>query len=795
MRQTYPEIEIINGYGPTENTTFSLTYNIKETEIRGTVPIGIPLNNRTAYILNSEQQLVPIGVTGEVYLGGDGLSKGYLNNPELTNEKFIKDIFSKDQNARLYKTGDLGRWLPNGNIEYLGRKDEQVKIRGYRIELGEIEAALNESDFIRNAVVLARATTEGNKRLVGYVVPEGNFDREEIKNYLSKRLPEYMVPAIWVEMESLPLTANGKIDKNALQDPEAGDVLSNEYVAPRNEMETALAGIWKDLLRSERVGIHDNFFELGGDSIITIQVVSRARRLGYEIKPKEIFLHQTIASLSDAIAENTVSIVTGEQGILTGVSGLIPIQQWYFEETDVNVSHFNQSVLLSLEKTVTPEVLSTAVDELIKFHDALRFKYNNRGGEWIQEYDGVHSEKLITLDLKSADKETFADKVKEHSDKYNAGLDIQKGEIVKFILMQTPESETHNRILIVVHHLAIDGVSWRILLEDLELLLNGIQKDGKAELGVKGSSFRQWYEALEQFSNSKRLLSQGKYWENVVSNYKPLEIDKEFNGKLKAKDIESETISLDSIQTQLLLQEVPRVYHTEINDILLCALALTISEWSKNDKVTIGMEGHGRENISESIDTSRTVGWFTSLYPVLLEVNADGNLSDAIRGVKEQLRRIPDKGLGYGVMRYINKNEKVIDASGKESWDIVFNYLGQLDKVVGGSNWLSGAGESAGEFRSPEQAVSEKLSFSGMIRGGELVLSLSYSGLQFNKETIENLIKKYKQILESLIAHCIDQQKKGVVFTPSDYNLGKEISIEELDQFLKVDDKDDIMSF
>jgi aryl carrier-like protein len=239
---------------------------------------------------------------------------GYLNREELTQEKFVPDPFSEEADARMYRTGDLGRWLPDGNIEYLGRMDEQVKIRGYRIELGEIESVLQESKLVKQSVVIAHRTAQETKRLVAYVVTEGSFDKEKVQNYLSEKLPDYMIPALWVELESLPLTPNGKIDKKALPDPDASELLSNEYQAPSNETETSLAEVWKELLHVERVGVNDNFFELGGDSIITIQVVSRARRKGLELKPKDIFIHQTIKSLSSAIAERSSQAVTGEQG-------------------------------------------------------------------------------------------------------------------------------------------------------------------------------------------------------------------------------------------------------------------------------------------------------------------------------------------------------------------------------------------------------------------------------------------------------------------------------------------------
>ncbi|MBK8551804.1 MAG: amino acid adenylation domain-containing protein [Ignavibacteria bacterium] len=748
------DVNIVNEYGPTEATVGCsvFEFNAKESgeDFKNDIPIGKPIDNVRLYILNDFCEPMPVGIPGEIYIAGEGLARGYLNRTDLTEEKFVKDPFSKEEGARLYRTGDRGRWLADGNIEYLGRIDDQVKIRGYRIELGEIENTLQESGLVRQSVVLARQTSGESKRLVGYVVPDGAFNKEAILNYLNIRLPDYMIPSLWVEMESLPLTQNGKIDKRALPDPDASELISNEYAAPRNETELVLAGIWKELLRVERVGINDNFFELGGDSIITIQVLSRARRMGYELKPKDIFIHQTISGLSAVLAERTASELTAEQGSLTGRSGLLPIQQWYLDGADTDavsvqdISHFNQSVLLSIDKTVTPEMLGIAVEMLSAHHDALRFIYHKTDGDWIQEY-GTEKGVLNLLDLKSAQASSLAEKIKEHAEKYQSSLNIEKGEIAKFVLIETPESETKNRILIIVHHLAVDGVSWRIILDDLELLLNGFTKNEKAELGLKSSSYRQWYEALAEYGKSRRLLSQINYWEETADSYEALKVDKEFTGAVRAKDLESQVMRLDSERTKELLQEVPRAYHTEINDMLLCALAQTICEWGVKDKIVIGLEGHGRESISESsenIDTSRTVGWFTNLYPVLIEPEINKTLSDSIKAVKEQLRRIPDKGLGYGVLKYINKDEKLRD---KGNWDVVFNYLGQLDNVVSSGKLFSAAGESKGEDISGEHIVKEKLMINGFVQGGKLTLRWNYSSRHFEKETIAKLTETYKK--------------------------------------------------
>ena len=780
--QSYPNSKLINMYGITE-TTVHVTYQEIEWQhtLGGKSIIGKPIPTLSAYILDSNQNLVPVGVAGELLISGEGLARGYLNRPELTAEKFVKNPFSKVEGARMYRTGDLGRYLTDGNIEYLGRMDEQVKIRGYRIELGEIESVLQECNLVRQAVVLAKVNEDGGKRLVAYVVPVDIFDKAAIKSYLSNRLPEYMIPLQWVELESLPLTNNGKIDRKALPDPDISELLSNQYVAPRNEAEEKLAAVWKELLHVERVGIHDNFFELGGDSILTIQVVSRARRLGFNLQPKDLFIHQTIGRLSAAIVERSGANVVGEQGILTGLSGLLPIQQWWLEMDQAEIAHFNQSVLLGLDKVITASELGQAIEQLMEHHDALRFKYYQQDNKWQQEY-GTYIGEVITEDFQSTPPGLLGSTITETASAHHRSLDLEKGELIRIALMQTPASEAENRLLIVIHHLAIDGVSWRILLEDLELLLSGLKEGKKTGLGHKSSSYRQWYHALESYGRSRKLLSQITWWQQAEKNYHALPVDKNYTDLVKVKDIAQYSIRLGVDQTTRLLQEVPRVYHTEINDILLAALARTIAEWSEQDTVTIGLEGHGREDINSAIDTSRTIGWFTSLYPCQLVMPGLNSEADLIKSVKEQLRQLPDKGLGYGVLKYINKETSL---QGTEPWDIVFNYFGQLDNVVRESKWLSGAGESPGADRGNENIVNEKISVNSSVRAGELMLSWSYSCRHYDEATIRKLSGAYLSNLEKLIAHCMERQRTGeIFFTPSDYGLGSEITYEEMDRFL-----------
>ena len=782
------DVEIINEYGPTEATVGCSTYSINTSDnlenIDNNISIGKPIDNVRMYILDEQIKLAPIGIAGELCIGGDGLARGYLNQDELTKEKFINDPFSNKEGARLYKTGDMVRYDEDGNIEFIGRKDNQVKIRGHRIELEEIENAILENGSVKTTVVLAKENSEGNKRLIAYAVPNENFDfdKDKIVGYLNAKLPEYMVPLQWIEMENFPLNTSGKIDKKALPDPDKTEQSGGEFEEARNDFEKVLAEIWQDLLEVDKVGIHDNFFELGGDSIVVIQLVSRARQEGFEFKVADVFAHQTIAKLSAVISqsEESSSDTSNEQGLLEGPAGLLPIQHWYFDLAGESTSHYNQSILLSVDKKIDPEVLNRAIEKLTEQHDSLRFIYHKKDGQWGQEY-GENKGKLITLDLKSAEKDTLGKLITENANTYQKSFDIEKGDLARFVLIQTPESEAKNRLLMVIHHLVMDGVSWRILLADLEKLITELKNGAEPELGNKSSSYRQWYDALAEYGQSKKALTQIPYWEKAVKSYEPLPVDRLYEDIVREKDMASHPMRLDPVKTQLLLQEVPKVYHTEINDILMCALAMTLCEYGDKERINIGLEGHGRENISESIDTSRTVGWFTSLYPVLLEIAKGSDAGDKIKAVKEQLRQIPDKGLGFGVLKYINKEEKL---SGHPAWDIVFNYLGQVDNIVGGGKWLSGAGESAGVFTSEENAVGENIGIIGVVQGGELNLSWSYSSRHYDKETIEGIAEKYKSNLELLIAHCQEQIKTGAVYTPSDYGLGSEIGIEELDKFL-----------
>ncbi|MGB8192824.1 MAG: amino acid adenylation domain-containing protein, partial [Chitinophagaceae bacterium] len=773
-----PETKVVNAYGPTEAADDITHCILDKTSDLDRIPVGRPVQNMRIYITDKYMKVCPEGIIGEICVSGIGVGRGYMKDDAKTKKAFLADPFRLNDAARMYRTGDVGYWRKDGQVEFLGRRDSQVKIRGYRIELGEIETILLQAPGIKQAVVIVKEDSMQVKRLVAYVVAQEFFHREEVMAYTKSRLPEYMVPSIIIELQSIPLTANGKVDRKRLPEAESTH-LTDQYVAPRTETEQQLATVWQDLLGAERVGIDDNFFELGGDSIITIQVVSRMKRLGYELAPRDIFMNQTIAQLAVVISDRAQDDVKeqGEQGLLAGSSGLLPIQQAFFEIENDTVSHYNQSVLLGIDKNINAQLLERTVKLLISHHDSLRFAYNQRVTGWEQQY-GVYEGKLDVEDLRDANAADLATIIKEHGEKYQRSLDIEQGLLVRVILMLTPASETPNRLLVIVHHLAIDGVSWRILLEDLEQLLS----DANASLPAKTNSYREWHHSLAEYGQGKKLLSQRTYWQGIVNSYEPLRVNNHVEEVCYARDMRTHTIKLNADRTRELLQQAQQAYHTEINDLLLAGLGSTIAAWNGSNKIVIGLEGHGRESIIKEMDISHTVGWFTSLYPVLLELPRDNSADRLLKSVKEQLRQVPEKGIGYGVLKYINKDASL---QGPQPWDIVFNYLGQAGNVANAGKWFTLATEPVGAQVNPGMKSFAKLELDSVVSDGQLVMNWNYSSTHFDAATIEQLATNYADSIESLIIHCIEKYKTGRSYTPSDYNLEQEVTYEELDNFLE----------
>lgn len=1183
FRQFCGETRLINSFGVTEATIdssyFESTTGVSSRQL---VPIGRPFPNTQLYILDQYFQPVPIGIKGELYIGGAGVTRGYFNRPELTAEKFIQNHFSNNAEARIYKTGDAARYLADGNIEFIGRLDNQVKIRGFRIELGEIETTLSQNPAIRECVVLAREDVPGEKRLVAYVVqnqqnfnssidlaqleaerlehwqtvydndflnesfldtdptfniggwndsytgqliPEtemrywvdntverilalkprrvleigcgtglllfriaphcveyygtdfsepalrdtekvltmpkyvlpqvrleqcmaddftniesGVFDtiiinsviqyfpsrdyllrvlesavkiiapggsifigdirslplleafhtsvqlcladdflsiyelRQRIqkrisqeqelvidpaffialkqylprisdvqvqlkrgyddnelskfrydvilqvdtgintssqslclnwgqqltvdavcqmlkeqqpdileikgipnarlltdiqvvellnseqvpatvgelravleqktsiqpiapedwyrlgerlpykvivswlnsrkdgsydvvfrrqttdvtiastkdtltpllisqfqlsafannplqgkrtsnliplREHLQKRLPEYMIPSAFVVLDALPLTPNGKIDRQLLPAPDQPQTkLKHASSAPVTTAEKQLVEIWAQVLGIEQIGIHDNFFELGGDSILTIQIISKANKVGLQITPKQLFQYQTIAQLAAVIKDNLPTL--SEQGLVTGKVHLTPIQHWFFEQNFVEPYHWNQAVLLEVDQLDT-KLLKQVVQHLLKHHDVLRLQFLESNSDWQQSNAELNQVELFTyFDLSTISAEQQISAMETAATEVQASFNLATEPLLKVALFDFGNNQS-NRLLFVIHHLAVDGVSWRILLEDFETAYQQIKQGKAIQLSPKTTSFKQWSERLNNYAKSLEIKQQLDYWLTQLPQ-KPtsLPIDYVEGGNTVATaQIVSVTLNLD--ETQALLQEVPKIYNTQINDVLLTALVQTFSQWTKQDSLLIDLEGHGREEIFDDIDLSRTVGWFTSQFPLFLTLEHP-ELGEALKSVKEQLRRIPNRGLSYGILRYLSNN---CELAKQPQAQVSFNYFGQFDQVLTQSSLFRLAKESSGASHSLKGDRTYLIEINSFVIDGCLQLDWTYSSAIHKQSTIAKLAQQYIQSLRSLIVHCQSPNVGG--YTPSDF--------------------------
>ncbi|MDF5723732.1 MAG: amino acid adenylation domain-containing protein [Rhizonema sp. PD37] len=777
----FPQLpQLFNGYGPTE-ATVTTTLQRLNSPAATSVSIGRPIGNAQVYILDQYLQRVPIGVLGELHIGGASLARGYWQRPSATAEKFIPNPIADATSSRLYKTGDLARFRANGTLEYLGRVDNQVKVRGFRIELGEIETVLRQHPQVLQAVVIARVDIPGQKRLVAYIVPRQlQPTTDELRHFLTSKLPNYMVPSAFVLLEALPMTPNQKVDYRALPTPDFSRNVEDKFVAPRTSIEEKLAAIWSEILKLEKVGIHDNFFELGGDSILSIQIISRANTAGIQIAPKQLFKYQTVAEL--AAVNGITRSVTAEQGLVTGSVILSPIQQWFFEQKLSEPDYFNQSVLLSVPPALTPEQLQQIVQQLLLHHDALRLQFVQLE-EWQQMNAAtLESVPLSIIDLSHLSREAQQTTMNAADAELQASLNLSTGSIVRVALFELGNNQP-NRLLFIIHHLAVDGISWRILLEDLATAYQQISMGVAIKLPPKTTSFQYWSDRLTEYGQSEAITTELDYWSNEC-NFNVTSLPVDYPSTIEENSITSTdtvSFSLTEEQSRALLQDVPSAYNTQINDVLLTALVQSFAQWTGKLSLLIDLEGHGREDLFEDVDLSRTVGWFTTLFPVRLQIEKIDHPGEALKLVKEQLRRIPNRGIGYGVLRYLNEFPAIrTKLQMLPLAQVSFNYLGQFDRVLGASDMLGLAKELKAE-QSLLNKRSHLLGVSGFIRAGKLEMTWTYSEKIHKRATIEYLALGFMEALRSLIVHC--QAPETGDYTPSDFSATK-LSQKQLDKLM-----------
>ncbi len=628
-------------------------------------PIGVPLTHLGFFVLDRNLRPVPVGVVGELYVAGAGLAAGYVGRPGLSATRFVACPFG-EPGERMYRTGDLMWWGADGQLRYVGRADEQVKIRGYRIELGEIQAALAALDGVTQATVIVREDRPGDKRLVGYIV--GDADPAALRATLSERLPSYMVPTAIVVLTALPLTVNGKLDTRALPAPDYQDAES--YRAPADAVEEILADIYAQVLGLDRVGVDESFFELGGDSILSMQVVARARAAGLVFRPRDIFVEHTVARLARVAGVAVEDAEEIDEGV--GPVAATPIISW-LAGVEGPVDQFNQTLVVQAPIGVTEDDVVTVLQALLDRHAMLRLQVRD---------DGAGGWSLTVPESGTVDARACVQHVDVVTEDAVVAARSRLAPAAGAMLSALWEPST-GHLVMIVHHLAVDGVSWRILLEDINLAWAQIHGGQPVALHPARTSFQRWATLLTEHAHRPDVVAQLGTWQQIAAIPAALPpVQPDVDTYATAGSL---SVDLDVTTTRMLLGEVPTAFHAGIHEILLIAFVLAVAEFSgtADGPVAIDVEGHGRdEELARGVDLSRTVGWFTTKYPVAVTAggldwaqitSGAAALGAYVKDAKEQLRALPD-GLTYGLLRYLNHD---VDLGGADP-AIGFNYLGRL---------------------------------------------------------------------------------------------------------------------
>ncbi|MFH9045044.1 amino acid adenylation domain-containing protein, partial [Streptomyces sp. NPDC017966] len=807
---------LVNMYGITE-TTVHVTYRAlnrrSAAALDGSV-IGEAIPDLRVYVLDTGLRPVPAGVPGELYVAGAGLARGYLNRPGLSSERFVACPFG-GPGERMYRTGDVVRWTAEGELEYYGRADDQVKIRGFRIELGEVQAALSSFEPVAQATVLVREDQPGNKRLVAYAVPATGrtIDTDALRTHVASLLPDYMVPAAFVTLDELPLTANGKLDRKALPAPDFHTHITGR--GPRDPREETLCALFAEVLGLETVGIDDSFFELGGDSIVSIQLVSRARSAGLLLTPRDIFQHRTVEALAAIAADADDSADgagSGAQDPDAGIGDLpaTPIIHWLAEAGGAT-DGFNQAMVVQTPADADLQALTAALQALLDHHDVLRLRTARpEGADWtlsVQAKGAVDAHDVLRrVDARGVHGDDLLALITEESRTAQRALAPDRGAMLRAVWFDGGPG-TAGRLLLTAHHLVVDGVSWRILLPDLAAAYRAADAGDVVELPAVGTSFRAWARGLVEAASTEARTAELDVWTAMLGTEDPQlgnrPLDPHRDTAATARTL---SVTLPPHLTEPLLTTIPAAFHAGVNDVLLTGFALAVAHWRHNRGLTghgvlVDLEGHGREDLVPGADVSRTVGWFTSLYPVSLNPGAAGvqgpeawtggaAVGDAVKAVKEQLRTLPDNGAGYGLLRHLNP-ETARAFEGLPVPQIAFNYLGRFelgDGTTAASDWELVPGADTGNGRDPEGLLSHALELNALTvdsaDGGSLVANWTWAAGVLDEGDVHDLADTWFRALEAIVTHASDPDAGG--HTPSDFPL-VELAQTEVDELQRID--------
>ncbi len=823
----HPDLVVRTTYGPTETTAFATHLPFTAGDpVPDPVPIGVPMDNTEAYVLDDALRPVPAGVTGELYLAGAGLARGYAGRPGLTAERFVACPFlvingSGLPGGRMYRTGDLARWTPGGVLEFVGRADEQVKIRGFRIEPGEIEAVLRGHPSVRHAVVVAREDPRGAKRLVGYAVPVAGRtpDGGELREHVAARLPEYMVPVAVLVLDALPVTVNGKLDRAALPAPDlSGRVVSRDPATPVEEL---LCGLFAEVLSLDRVGAEDSFFELGGDSIMSMLVVSRARRNGVVLTPRQVFELKTAAALAAVAGAVAPAGSDGSDGSgagdgagagrATGELPLTPVMRELAEQSGSVARAGSQSMLFSVPARLDLDRFAAALQAVLDHHDVLRARLVAPAGTGeaerllvpeVGDDAAAAAGRVHHVDALGRDDEALAALVDVEARAAAERLDPHGGAMVQAVWFDVGPEES-GRVLLVAHHLVVDGVSWRVILPDLAAAYLTLEAGDEPVLEPTGTSFREWATRLVAQAGSQERVSELPAWTAMLAGDDPVLADRPLDPSVDrlSQGFERVPLTVPAATTQALLTTVPSAFHAGTDDVLLAGLVAAVGEWQWtrgggfDGGMLVTMERHGREPLTDAMDLTRTVGWFTGVHPVRLDpgvidfaaVRAGGPAAGRlVKRIKEQLRAVPSDGLGYGMLRHLNPATAASLAALPQP-QIGFNYLGRFaasrddqgdarrpgDAAGPAAHWRPAGERAMGGQVDPEMAARHLLEAGGVVRdlpeGPELTVTLESPKGLLDAAALGELAAGWVAMLAGLVAHTTGGGSGG--HTPSDFSL------------------------
>ncbi|MFD0313324.1 amino acid adenylation domain-containing protein [Streptomyces flavalbus] len=776
----WPETVLTNGYGPTETTTFAVLHSTRELT-DGTVPIGTPMDDTRAYVLDERLRPVPAGVPGELYLAGAGLARGYLGQPALTAQRFVACPYGAP-GERMYRTGDLARWRADGRLEYLGRTDDQVKIRGFRIEPAEIEKALGSHPAVADAAVTVREKPSGGKDLVGYAVLADGAHAEpaELRAFVAERLPQYMVPVVVMVLDAFPMTGNGKLDRRALPAPDLGDATGSR--APETPAERTLCAVFAEILGVPEVGADTGFFDLGGDSIQATQLVAQARTAGLVFTVRDVFTHQTVAGI--ARVARTADDDTGASvtDVGTGEIPLLPVMERQRQLGGSPVG-FDLSATVGLPSGVDEDRLTTALQALVDRHDALRTRLvTEPDGQWTLHADEVGAVRvadvLRRVDTSGLSETAARTLIAEETAAAKHRLDPARGAMLQPVWFDAGPDRA-GRLLLAVHHFAVDGVSWRILLADLAAAWDAVAAGRAPVLAPVATSLRGWADRVASAAAVARHRAELPVWEDVLRDAEPLvagepDPDRDVTGTEGRL-----TVTLPVDDTMPLVGQVPALFHTGIQDVLLTALGLAAARWRHRRSgadagpVVLDVESHGRhEHLVDGVDLSRTVGWFTSVHPVRLdgalpwdEVTGAGDaLAAAVVRTGEQLRALPRRGLGYGVLRYLDPRGAGRLAA-LPAPRMLFNYLGRVPVTDAETPWLPLRDDTA-PGTTGARPLPYPLEVNAVTQDGpdgpQLVANWSWAASLLTEDEVRDLADAWFEALRA-VARCARAVEDGTV--------------------------------